>query len=203
MADRTPSYHQSTTSRSTHSTPQMIPSPSAIHQHDAGRRSLKRKSSDRDHPRRLALPCSGMRNPLEDVTDVLAPAYHYLPATRPQPWNWTTGHYDVVLPSPLEWEPRTQATQYLRASAARRSSRHVHWADLDEGHDRRATPPRTPQIGRLESPKLGPLKCSGPFCDCCSDEQRYYDERGKMDSQGGCICCEWHGPSSQRVMLDD
>lgn len=179
----------------------MSSSSGGFHQHKAGHRLLERKSSGRDHPRRLALPCSGMSSPYENVTGVvMASEYHCMPASSPQPWDWNSGPYGTVLPRTRVSDSRIQAMHHLQASPARRSLNHIHWADVDGEHDRLATPPKTPQIGRLESPKLEPLRCSGRFCDCCPDEQRYYDERGKMDSQGGCICCKWDGLSSQMVV---
>lgn len=120
-------------------------------------------------------------SPPEDVTDVVLAAEHYY---SPAPWSRslkaTTNPYDAALQSSRELKPMIQSTKRIEASPAGRSPKRARWAEDGE----LATAPRTPYIGRLESPKLDPVECSGAFCDCCTDEDKYHRGRGKMDSQG-------------------
>lgn len=128
-----------------------------------------------------------MISPPENVTDVvLASEYQYVSDPWPVPWSWTPGPHDAIVSNSHMWKPRVPEMRYPGAS---RSRRYFKRARRDDWDDRPATPPMTPYIGRLESPELEPMKCSGSFCDCCMDEyyleeERYFDERGKMDCQG-------------------
>lgn len=187
MASRSLSHHQIATTRSTHGAHPSPTSSDASHLHHSGYRPSNGNYLERDHPQRSAYPCIGMGIPHEEVTDVaLAAEYYCLPPPCSQAWSRTTGPYDAALSRPRDWKPRFQAPQRLEASSGTRSTKRGRWADLDEGHGGLATPPRTPQIGRLDSPELEPLKCCGEFCACCpkEDEEKYYDGRRKMDSQG-------------------
>lgn len=61
--------------------------------------------------------------------------------------------------------------------------RHEAWVDVNEEQSRLSTTPRTPQLGRLGTPDLELTQKCGKFCDCCSDEQSYKEDRSKMDLQ--------------------
>lgn len=68
-------------------------------------------------------------------------------------------------------------------SPARKSPRRARWGDFREGDRRLSTPPQTPQLGRLGTPDLELTRTCDKFCDCCSDEHKYLEDRSKMDSQ--------------------
>lgn len=68
-------------------------------------------------------------------------------------------------------------------SPARKSPRRARWGDFREGERRLSTPPQTPQLGRLGTPDLELTRNCDKFCDCCSDEHKYLEDRSKMDSQ--------------------
>lgn len=181
MATRSHNHHRLNTAWSTHGSTSTSLASSGSRQQYSGQRPSKRNSLAEDRQQRLESPCIGMISPLEDVTDtVLASEYQSLSAPRPKPRSWTTGPHDAVVPICRACEPIVPEKRHVEALPSRRSTKRARWAD---GGDGPATPPRTPYIGRLESPDLEPIKCSGGFCDCCLDEERYYDAKGKMDHQ--------------------
>lgn len=185
MASISHSPYRLTTTRSSQASASASASSNGSRQQNSGHRPSKRNYSATDRPQRLELPCSGRISPLEYVTDVvLVSNYQFVSALRPQPWDWTPGPYDTVVPDVRSRKPRVSDTRHVESSPSSWSSKRARWDDVD---DRLATPPMTPYIGRLNSPELQPMKCGGEFCDCCLDEESYFFERGKMDHQGRCI----------------
>lgn len=184
MATRSHTHHRLTTTRSSQVSPSASAYSSGSCQQNSGHKPSKRNYSATDRPQRPELPCSGMISHPEDVTDVvLASEYQYLSAPWPQPRSWTPDPYDAVIPEFQTWSPRVLDARRLGSSALSGRPKRARWDDRD---DRLTSPPMTPYIGRLESPKLEPMKCSGSFCDCCLDGERYFVERGKMDYQSRC-----------------
>lgn len=62
-------------------------------------------------------------------------------------------------------------------------SKSPYWEDHERHYVHPRIPPRTPQIGRLDSPELEEMIEREEFCRCCDDDARYQDGRAKMDSQ--------------------
>ncbi|KAI3391368.1 hypothetical protein diail_7477 [Diaporthe ilicicola] len=170
--------------RSRHGSPSASTPAHETYQLQQGRRATKRKSSSDQRPRRTVLPDSGMRSPLEDVTDVvLATEYYWSPVSWPQAQSRTMNEYDASAARSYSPEARRETTARLERPSVRKVSNRVRWGDIKEGDDGLATPPRTPQLGRLGTPDLELTGYCDKFCDCCSDEQKYREDRSKMDSQ--------------------
>lgn len=193
MATTSDDHHRLNTARSTHGSTSTSLASSGSRQQYPGQRLSERSSLRAYRQQRLELPCIGMISPLENVTDiVLASEYQSLSAPWSKPRSWTTGPHDAVVPISKACETIVPDKRHVEALPSRRSTKRARWGD---GCDGPATPPRTPYIGRLESPDLEPMKCSEGFCDCCLDEERYYDAKGKMDHQSrySNSVCEWDG----------
>lgn len=125
-----------------------------------------------------------MGSPLGDVTDVvLATEYYWSPESRPQPRGRTTKPYNASTASTSTLEADIAVTSGRGISPARKSPRRIRWGDLREGEYGLSTPPQTPQLGRLGTPDLELTRNCDKFCDCCSYEHRYQEDRSKMDSQ--------------------
>lgn len=80
-------------------------------------------------------------------------------------------------------EDRTKSYKELSAHT-RRGQDDVYWEDL-EGEDKAwPSPPTRPQLRRLQTPELAPVKNHERFCTCCPKfESAYYLGREKMDYQ--------------------
>lgn len=125
-----------------------------------------------------------MRSPLEDVTDVvLATEYYWSPEPWPQPRSRTTRPYEASTANTSTLEAGSAVASGRRMSPARKIPKRGRGEDLKEGEYRLSTPPRTPQLGRLGTPDLELTRKCDKFCDCCSDEHKYLEDRSKMDSQ--------------------
>lgn len=170
--------------RSSHSS-SSSPSPSHDSPHRRpGRRPSTRHPASDQRPRRSEVLDSGTRSPLEDVTDVvLATEYYWSPEPWPQPRVQTTKPYEASIASTSTPEAGSAVESGRRISPARKIPKRVRGEDLREGEYRLSTPPRTPQLGRLGTPDLELTRKCDKFCDCCSDEHRYLEDRSKMDSQ--------------------
>jgi hypothetical protein len=152
------------------------------------RRQLRSRSSSHQRPHRSAIPDNGMRSPLEDVTDiVLASEYYWSPQAWPQPSGRTKKTYNASIASTPTLQFPEIGTSCHRDSPGRKAPKRVSWADVHEEQYRPSTPPRTPQLGRLGTPDLELTRKCEKFCDCCSDEQKYNEDRSKMDSQSRSI----------------
>lgn len=170
--------------RSRYGSPSASTSQHETYQRQEGRRPTTRKSSSQPRSHHSALSDSGMRSPHEDVTDVvLATEYYWSPVSRSHPQGRTMKQYDASAARPYTPYTSSEMTSSLETSFARTVPRAVRRGDLKEGNDRLATPPRTPQLGRLSTPELESKEDCSQFCDCCSDEQRYREDKSKMDSQ--------------------
>lgn len=180
--DRT--IHKTTMARSSHGSSSSTTSAHDSSQRRQGRRPSTRHSASDQRPRRSAVPDSGVRSPLEDVTDVvLATEYHWSPEPWPQPRGRTTTPYYASMASTSTLEAGSALASGRRMSPARKIPKRVRGEDLKDGEYRLSTPPRTPQLGRLGTPDLEFTRNCDKFCDCCSDEHKYLDDRSKMDSQ--------------------
>lgn len=156
-------------------------------QHRQGRRPSTRHSASDQRPRRSAVSDSGMRSPLEDVTDVvLATEYYWSPEPWPQPRVRTTKPYYASMESTSTLEAGSALESSRRMSPARKMPKRVRGEDLKDG-EYISTPPRTPQLARLGTPDLELTRNCDKFCDCCSDEHKYLEDRSKMDSQSRFI----------------
>lgn len=179
--------------------PSASASSSGTRQQSSGHKPSKINYSATERPRKPGLPCSTMISPLEEVNDVvLASEYQCLSAPWPQPWNRTQGFHDYVVPKSQTQKSRAIGKRHLGASLSTGSLKQASWEGRD---DRLVIPPMTPYIGRLESPELEPMKCSGRFCDCCLDEENYFEERKKMDHQSRCSLSWWVGLLSSWLVL--
>lgn len=177
--DRT--TQETTMARSSHSSSSSSTPPHDDPQRRQGRRPSTRISSSHQSTRRPAVPDVGMMSSLEDVTDVvLATEYYWSPESRPQPRGRTTKPYHA---STSKWEADSVVTSGRRISPARSNPRGIRWGDLREGEYGLSTLPETPQLGRLGTPDLELMRKCDRFCDCCSDEHKYQEDRSKMDSQ--------------------
>lgn len=158
--------------------------PPDSHQRRQDRRQPRSSSSSHQRLRRSEIPDIDMRSPLEDVTDVvLASEYYWSPEAWPQPRGRTTKTYNASSASTSTLESNNLVKSGRRMSSARRTPKRVSWGDVNEEQYRLSTPPRTPQLGRLGTPDLELTRKCDKFCDCCSDEQKYEEDRSKMDSQ--------------------
>lgn len=170
--------------RSRYSSPSASTPQDETYQRQQGRRPTTRKSSSQPRSHQSDLSDSGMRSQYEDVTDVvLATEYYWSPVSRSQPQGRTMKQYDASAAMPYTPYTSSEMTSSLETSFARTVPRAVRRRDRKEGNDGLATPPRTPQLGRLSTPELESKGDCSKFCDCCSDEQRYREDRSKMDSQ--------------------
>lgn len=155
------------------------------------RRSSRGKNST-GRPRRLQMPPNSTRSPLGDVTDLVlsteysSSAIPWADPTTPVGSPYSTAGYSASADT-THSIPRNQYPP-----TGKRPKR-VHWADVEGEAYAYSTPPMTPQIGRLKTPELEPVKACSRFCECCRDERRYQEGRAKMDSQRRCIptlsCC--------------
>lgn len=170
--------------RSSHGSSSSSTPPHESHHRRQGRQPSTRHSSSDQRPRRSAVPDIDVRSPLEDVTDVvLATEYYWSPEPWPQPRGWTTRPYEASIASTSTLEASKAVASDCRMSPARKIPKRVRGENLKEGEYRLSTPPRTPQLGRLGTPDLELTRKCDKFCDCCSDEHRYLEDRSKMDSQ--------------------
>lgn len=61
---------------------------------------------------------------------------------------------------------------------------YVCWEDLEDGDKAWPTPPTRPQLRRLQTPELAPVRYHDRFCTCCpKSEIAYQLGREKMDVQ--------------------
>lgn len=158
--------------------------PPDYHQRRQERGQQRSSSSSYQRTYRSTVPDSDMRSPLGDVTDVvLASEYYWSPAAWPEPRGQTTQPHNASSASTSTRNQGNDASSGRRVKSARRSPRHGSWGDVNEEQYRLSTPPRTPQLGRLGTPDLELTQKCDKFCDCCSDEQRYKEDRSKMDFQ--------------------
>jgi hypothetical protein len=158
--------------------------PPDSHQRRQDRRQPRSNSSSHQRLRRSVIPDSGIRSPLEDVTDVvLANEYCWSPEAWPQPRGRTTKPYNTSIANTSTLESDNLAKSGRRISSARTTPKRVSWGNVNEEQYRLPTPPQTPQLGRLGTPDLELTRKCDKFCDCCSDEQKYNEDRSKMDSQ--------------------
>lgn len=129
-----------------------------------------------------------MRSPLEDVTDVvLATEYYWSREPWPQARGRATRQYGASITRSYTPKPSSEMMPGREKTPAGKSPKRVRWRDVKEGDDGLSTPPQTPQLGRLGTPELELRAKCDKFCDCCSDEQMYREERSKMDSQSRFI----------------
>lgn len=171
--------------RSSHSSSSSLTPPRDSTERRQGRRPSTRTLSSHHHPHRSELVRdTDMRSPLEDVTDVvLATEYYWSPESWSQPPGRTMKPYNASIASPSTFEGGSTVASSRRMSPARKTPKYVRREDLREGEYRLSTPPGTPQLGRLGTPDLELTRKCDKFCDCCSDEHKYLEDRSKMDSQ--------------------
>lgn len=170
--------------RSSHGSSSSSTAPHESHHRRQGRQPSTRHSLPDQRPHHSAILDSDMMSPLEDVTDVvLATEYYWSPEPRPQPRSRTTVPYEASMASTPTLDTSSAMESSRRMSPARKIPKRVRGEDFKEGDYRLSTPPRTPQLGRLGTPDLELTRKCDKFCDCCSDEHRYLEDRSKMDSQ--------------------
>lgn len=162
-----------------HHVPPLSPtSPCDLVHHQRDNLSSRRGHSAKDRPRRVPIPRSGIMAPVEDTTDiVLLTTYSW----SPMPWTSTMQHPSAnVRESGVKISEPPMHSQQLMG---KRDPKRAIYADVDEWDDRVPAPPGTPQIGRLKTPELRPVKECSQFCHCCPDDKQYQEGRAKMDSQ--------------------
>ncbi|KAG8169308.1 hypothetical protein KVR01_000053 [Diaporthe batatas] len=163
------------------------------------RRQPRSSSSAGQRPHRSTVPDSDVTSPLEEVTDVvLASEYYWSPEAWPQPRGRATSPYSASIAS-----TSTRKSGHNANPGRRISPRHGSWGDVNEEQYRLSTPwepPRTPQLGRLGTPDLELTRKCDKFCDCCSDEQRYNQDRSKMDLQVEAALAHMRGSSGRRLL---
>lgn len=161
-----------------HVPPLLLALPRGLVHHQEEHRSSRRRYSAQGRSRRPRISPSDMRLSPEDVTDiVLSTEYSW----SPTPWAGSMHYPSTNLRETGVWtsEPPIR----LQHSMGEGNLMRVRYADVDGGDNGPPTPPRTPQIGILETPELGPVEECSQFCHCCTDDERYREGRSKMDSQ--------------------
>lgn len=151
--------------------------------HQTGHRSSGRPPSVTQRQRMLTRSRIGMRSSLEHVTGIVSSTEYRYSLAPLISWNDSTGNTNDRAVYRLHPSRHTEYTPELKPLSGEGSPKRNHWADLDDGDAGPPTPPMTPQIGRLKTPELGPVKERSRFCGCCQYEERHGEGREKMDFQ--------------------
>ncbi|PSS03386.1 hypothetical protein BD289DRAFT_192626 [Coniella lustricola] len=146
---------------------------------------LSMNSSDIAPSNVLHHPPNGIRHKYDDNGTILSVRQSCcmtsLPSSRAYPPARARGQPEV--PKDHFFEPsspnQSDPDWYMLEEKALR----ICGKDFNDRNVVAMMPPRTPQIGRLRTPELEPLREDHHFCDCCSREKRYWDGLAKMDFQ--------------------
>lgn len=157
--------------------------------HQPGQRSSRTQSSGSDRSRRPKASQIDLENSCKDVTDIeLSTEYRYSLAS-PVSWDGAAGNvHDTSgyrLSSLRHAEPTPRPKLFIDEGYPER----VRRAHLNRGDTGPPTPPMTPQISRLKTPELEPVRECSRFCGCCQNEKRYQEGRAKMDLQRRWLTC--------------
>lgn len=153
------------------------------------RQSLMQPSSRRrtSPPQRMRIiKCyNDLQRSLEDTTGIML-AENYSGSFILQSSADVSPHipcHATVGRCPQVIEDRSKVEKELSVHI-RRGQDDVCWEDLEEGDKAWPSPPTRPQLRRLQTPELVPVKNQERFCTCCpKSETAYQFGREKMDVQ--------------------
>ncbi|KAJ0119656.1 hypothetical protein J7T55_013859 [Diaporthe amygdali] len=126
--------------------------------------------------------------------------YYWSREPWPQARGRATRQHGASITRSYTPEPSSEVMPGREKTPAGKSPKRVRWRDVKEGDDGLSTPPHTPQLGRLGTPELELRANCDKFCDCCSDEQMYREERSKMDSQIESALAHIRGSSGRKLL---
>lgn len=122
---------------------------------------------------------------LEDVTDmIMVRDYSCSPVPWPSPEVRVVIPHQVTVDRWAQVHESHSAPQLQMSTKIRDGPRRLSWANLETEDKALPSPPTTPQLRKLESPRLEPVKAGTYFCACHRTEKAVYQQaREKMDSQ--------------------